>query len=71
VRDGRTGIPGAADANVLLRNSDRQTRKREIVILLKPTIIQNDSSWGQDLRDTRERLERFIPERPAQGAKPQ
>jgi MSHA biogenesis protein MshL len=71
VRDGRTGIPGAADANVLLRNSDRQTRKREIVILLKPTIIQNDSSWGQDLRDTRERLERFIPERPARGAKPQ
>jgi MSHA biogenesis protein MshL len=71
VRDGRTGIPGAADANVLLRNSDRQSRKREIVILLKPTIIQNDLSWGQDLRDTRERLERFIPARPAQGAKPQ
>jgi MSHA biogenesis protein MshL len=71
VRDGRTGIPGAADANVLLRNSDRQSRKREIVILLKPTIIQNDSSWGQDLRDTRDRLERFIPARPAQGAKPQ
>jgi MSHA biogenesis protein MshL len=71
LRDGRTGIPGAADANVLLRNSDRQARKREIVILLKPTIIQNDSSWGQDLRDTRDRLERFIPDRPAQGPKPQ
>lgn len=66
VRDGRTGIPGVADSNVLLRNSDRQARKREIVILLKPTIIQNDASWGQDLRDTRERLERFIPARPAQ-----
>jgi MSHA biogenesis protein MshL len=71
VRDGRTGIPGAADANVLLRNSDRQARKREIVILLKPTIIQNDAGWGQDLRDTRERLERFIPQRPAQEARPQ
>ena len=66
VRDGRTGIPGAADANVLLRNSDRQARKREIVVLLKPTIIHNDLSWGQDLRDSRERLERFIPARPAQ-----
>lgn len=65
VRDGRTGIPGVADSNVLLRNSDRQARKREIVILLKPTIIQNDASWGRDLRDTRERLERFIPARPA------
>ncbi len=71
VRDGRSGIPGAADANVLLRNSDRQARKREIVILLKPTIIHNDDSWGQDLRDTRERLERFIPQRPAQGANSQ
>jgi MSHA biogenesis protein MshL len=68
VRDGRTGIPGAADANVLLRNSDRQSRKREIVILLKPTIIENDASWGQDLRDTRERLERFIPARPGRDA---
>jgi MSHA biogenesis protein MshL len=70
VRDGRTGIPGVADANVLLRNSDRQARKREIVILLKTTIIQNDASWGQDLRETRERLERFIPQRPAQEAGP-
>lgn len=70
VRDGRTGIPGVADSNVLLRNSDRQARKREIVILLKPTIIQNDASWGQDLRETRERLERFIPQRPAQEASP-
>lgn len=66
VRDGRTGIPGVADSNVFLRNSDRQARKREIVILLKPTIIRNDASWGRDLRDTRERLERFIPARPAQ-----
>ena len=70
VRDGRTGIPGVADSNVLLRNSDRQARKREIVILLKPTIIQSDASWGQDLRETRERLERFIPQRPAQEAGP-
>jgi MSHA biogenesis protein MshL len=70
VRDGRTGIPGVADSNVLLRNSDRQARKREIVILLKPTIIQNDASWGQDLRETRERLERFMPRRPAQEASP-
>jgi MSHA biogenesis protein MshL len=71
VRDARTGIPGVADANVLLRNSDRQSRKREIVILLKPTIIQNDASWGRDLRETRERLEQFIPARPGRDAAPQ
>jgi len=70
-RDDRTGIPGVADANVLLRNTDIQSRKREVVILLKPTIIRNDLSWGQDLRDARDRLERFIPVRPAGGTKPQ
>jgi MSHA biogenesis protein MshL len=70
VRDARTGIPGVADSNVLLRNSDRQALKREIVILLKPTIIQNDANWVQDLRETRERLERFMPRRPAQEAGP-
>jgi len=70
VRDARTGIPGVADSNVLLRNSDRRATKREIVILLKTTIIQNDASWGQDLRETHERLERFIPQRPAREAGP-
>lgn len=70
VRDARTGIPGVADSNVLLRNSDRRATKREIVILLKTTIIRNDASWGQDLHETRERLERFIPQRPAQEAGP-
>jgi MSHA biogenesis protein MshL len=68
VRDARSGIPGAADANVLLRNSDRQASKREIVILLKTTILRNDASWNQDLRETRERLERFIPVQPERGA---
>jgi len=68
--DGRSGIPGVADSNVLLRNSDRQSSKREIVILLKPTIIHNDAGWGRDLRETRDRLESFMPQRPAQEASP-
>lgn len=65
-RDGRTGIPGVADTNILLRNTDYQKQKREIVILLKPTIIQQDSTWGDDMRELRDRLNRFIPEKPAQ-----
>ena len=69
--DSRTGIPGVADANPLLRNTNNQLRKREIVILLKPTIIQGESSWSQDLRDTQRRLESFIPLRPAPEARPQ
>lgn len=69
LRDNRTGIPGVADANVLLRNTDRAKAKREIVILLKPTVIQNDLTWAEDMRDLRQRYERMIP--PPSDARPQ
>ena len=69
LRDNRTGIPGVADANVLLRNTDRAKAKREIVILLKPTVIQSDLTWAEDMRDLRQRYERMIP--PASEARPQ
>jgi MSHA biogenesis protein MshL len=58
VRDARGGIPGVPDSGVagmLLRNSERQFVKKELVILLKPTIIQSDRDWDNDLRETRER----------------
>ena len=71
LRDNRTGIPGVADSNVLLRNTDRAKTKREIVILLKPTLIQNDLSWSDDMREMKERYERIIPPSPNSGARPQ
>jgi MSHA biogenesis protein MshL len=43
----------------LLRNASTSNRKRELVILLKPTIIQSDAEWEQDLRETRGRMERL------------
>jgi len=43
----------------LLRNTNRSSLKRELVILLKPTLIQSDRQWEQDLRETRERIERL------------
>ena len=58
VRDARGGLPGVPDSGVagmLLRNSERQFVKKELVILLKPTIIQSDRDWENDLRETRER----------------
>ena len=70
LRDNRTGIPGVADSNVLLRNTDRAKTKREIVILLKPTLIQNDLSWSEDMREMKERYERIIPPSPTSEAKP-
>jgi len=56
VRDQRGGIPGLADDSVL-RNTNRTARKRELVILLKPTLIVADRNWEQDIEQTRGRLE--------------
>jgi MSHA biogenesis protein MshL len=62
VRDNRGGIPGVDVP--FLRNTDRQTSKRELVILLKATVISDDEAWKDDLRRTEERLKDFYPSTP-------
>jgi MSHA biogenesis protein MshL len=59
IRDNRSGIPGISDEGPgrVLRNTDASGRKKELVILLKPTIIESDRDWEQDVRDTRRRME--------------
>ena len=37
------------------------TEKKELVILLKPTIIDSDRAWEQDLRETEERIKKMYP----------
>ena len=57
--NGRSGIPGLSDAPGIggaFRNSSTDTVKRELVILIKPSIIENDKYWDQDLQDTRNRM---------------
>jgi hypothetical protein len=34
-------------------------RKRELVILIKPTLIENDRAWAQDIKDVQERVRAF------------
>ena len=60
-RDNRGGLPGVTEGGLgdLARNTDRRVTKRELVILLKPTVIQSDANWEQDLRETRGRMERM------------
>lgn len=67
VRDNRGGLPGAPDP---LRNTARQTRKKELVILLKPTVIWSDREWESDLRETGERLREFYAPREGREAAP-
>ncbi len=62
VRDNRGGIPGI-DVPIL-RNTDRQTTKKELVILIKATIVADDQAWQEDLRRTEERLKDFYPSTP-------
>jgi len=57
-------IPGVGDVptlGALFQQKNRRTTKSEIVILMKPTIIHNDSDWQQDLVETRKRLQALQP----------
>lgn len=60
----RSQVPGAGSApgiGALFGNTSQLTQKRELVILLKPTIVQDDSTWAQDILQTRERVQRMAP----------
>jgi MSHA biogenesis protein MshL len=57
---GHSGIPGLADAPLIggaFRNTSDDTVKRELVILIKPTIVDSDKDWVQDIQDSRYRLQ--------------
>ena len=62
------GLPGttASPFGVLFGARNSYLRKRELVILIKPTIIRNDSSWRDDLVETQNRLRQLDPRRPGQ-----
>jgi len=68
-RDTRGGIPGNAFG--FLRNVDREVTKKELVILIKPTLVQSDREWEENARETRGRMERLTAPRPTDAATPQ
>ncbi|WP_426115840.1 pilus (MSHA type) biogenesis protein MshL [Massilia sp. PWRC2] len=60
----RAGIPGAASVPVLgaLFGSRAQVnQKRELVVLIKPTIVEGASSWNEDLFETGKRMRALDP----------
>jgi MSHA biogenesis protein MshL len=60
----RNGLPGASSVSgigALFGQRSSLLRKRELVILIKPTVIRNESSWKDDLADTQNRLEQLDP----------
>lgn len=60
---GASGLPGttASAMGTLFGTRSKLLTKRELVILIKPTIIRNDSSWKDDLYETQERVRQLDP----------
>ncbi|MES2325316.1 MAG: pilus (MSHA type) biogenesis protein MshL [Pseudomonadota bacterium] len=57
-------VPGAGNVPVLgklFRNKSNVNQKRELVVLIKPTIVEGASSWNQDLLDASRRIEQLDP----------
>ena len=63
----RSQLPGATGfiSNALGQRSSA-LRKRELVILIKPTMIDNDRAWTKDIQDVQERVRAYPSVRPAQ-----
>ena len=58
------GLPGTTASSgwgLLLGARNSVLEKSELVILIKPTIIRNDSSWKDDLIDTQGRVQQLDP----------
>lgn len=57
---GDSGVPGLADTPLIggaFRNTSADTIKRELVILIRPTIVDSDKNWEQDIRESRNRMQ--------------
>ena len=55
----------------LFSSKSRSVTKSELVILLKPTVIENDTTWRQDILDTKERIDAYErSDRPTYRPKP-
>jgi MSHA biogenesis protein MshL len=63
---GSDGLPGASSFP-LFGQKGRAFRKREIVILLKPTIIRSDAAWQRDLGEIGGRMREYAPPAPPPG----
>jgi MSHA biogenesis protein MshL len=58
--DDDSSVPGAAQVPVLgafFRQRNRSSQKRELVILLKTTVVDSGEDWSDDILRTRERIQ--------------
>ena len=58
--DDKTEIPGLGNLpliGALFKHTNRISQKRELVILLKTTVLKGNNDWAQDVLQTRDRIE--------------
>jgi MSHA biogenesis protein MshL len=72
-QDSKSAVPGMSKVpglGWLFRNDATSRIKRELVILLKPTLIKQQTDWMDSVREVSARLESFTPqpEKPSAGA---
>jgi MSHA biogenesis protein MshL len=59
-----SGLPGTSNVPVvssLLGNKTQVTQKRELVILLKPTIVEGNNSWTNNILDAQRNIQNLDP----------
>lgn len=62
----RSGVPGVGGLPVignLFSNRQEVMQKRELVVLIKPTIIESEASWSEDLLNAESRIKNLDPAR--------
>ena len=62
-RSGVPGIGGLPVVGALFRSTGEVVQKRELVVLIKPTVIESTSDWNQDLLDSSRRIKDLDPQR--------
>jgi MSHA biogenesis protein MshL len=55
--NGESGLPGLP--KMLFGQTSKVNNKRELVILIKPTVVDNDKDWSDDIAHSRDRVERL------------
>ncbi|OGS95333.1 MAG: general secretion pathway protein GspD [Gallionellales bacterium RIFCSPLOWO2_02_FULL_57_47] len=62
--DDRSGLPGLP--KTVFGQTSQRSEKRELVILLKPTVVDSDKDWSDDITRSRDRISSMS----GQGTKP-
>lgn len=55
---GESGLPGLP--KVAFGQTNNTHEKRELVILIKPTVVDNDKDWAEDITHSRDRVESLL-----------